>query len=595
MKRPLLLAASCAAILGGATPAFSESTLLTSREDTGSAAPHVLSAEDARRYRTIFEDERSGNFAAARQEIAELSDRCLMGYVEAEHYLSHKGRRTPVTELAAWLEKYDELPIAPEVRALAEKRERRHHRVALAAIPEVHARGGWGYETADTVREVPLSSDAARSAQTQIEQDVRADQPAQAEAVLQTLVASGTTPSSDIARLTHRVAASYLAEGMDPDAWRVANAVTLNDREAAPLLDWDAGLAAYRQSNFADAAADFEALAQNGSVTGWARSAGAFWAARAYLQAGEPLKVVSLLTAAAREQPTFYGLLAERLLGQQSQSDFREPMLDSAGFESMMQVPAAHRAVALWQVGESAYVQPEMLRAFAGVSSSETSAFAALAHRMDLPDLELRASETQAQHGVMLSGLFPMPRYTPPGGYQVDPCLVLAFARVESRFEAKAVSHAGARGVMQIMPGTAQMVDDAKPRKSQLNDPAYSLGIGQKYLQGLLDQVNGNLFQLAAAYNAGPGALTHWIGARPSITNDPLLFIESIPVQETRNYIKRVMTFYWLYARRAGKGAPSLEDAAEGKWPVYRSHGVPVATPPAVAGTTLVSDASIPH
>lgn len=595
MNRPLLLAASCAALLSGSAPALSDTDTITGSGYAGSAIPRVLSSEDVRLYRSIFAEERSGNFSAARQEIAALTDKSLMGYVEAEHYLSHKGRKTSLKELAAWLEKNDELPVAADVRVVAESRNRRRHRVELAGFVPAHPRGGWGYETADTLREHAMSTEAGHAAEAQIEADVHLDQPAQAEAVLQTLVAAGGSPSSDIARLTHRVAASYLAEGMDADALRASVTVTGVDRYAAPLLDWDAGLAAYRLSNFTDAATHFETLAQSGDVTGWARSAGAFWAARAHLAANDPLPVVSLLTAAAREQPTFYGLLAERLLGQQSQAQFNEPVLDTASFESMMQVGAAHRAVALWQVGETQYVQPEMMRAFASVPSGQTGAFAALAHNLDLPDLELRASETQAAHGVMLSGLFPMPRYTPRGGYQIDPCLVLAFARVESRFEAKAVSRAGARGVMQIMPGTAQQEDGARVRKAELNDPTYSLGLGQKYLGELLGQVNGNLFQLAAAYNAGPGALTHWIGARPSIVDDPLLFIESIPVPETRNYIKRVMTFYWLYARRAGQNAPSLEDTAEGKWPIYRAGEKPVPTPPVVAGTTLISDASVPH
>jgi soluble lytic murein transglycosylase len=594
VKRTLLLAASFVAITSGASSVFADSDFVTSRDTTGSFAPHVLSSDDVRHYRLIFANERSGNFSAARGEIADLSDHSLMGYVEAEHYLSPHTKRTPVKVLASWLEKYDELPIAPEVRELAERHNRRH-KVALAAIPEVHARGGWGYEPSDTMPEIPFASDAARLAQTQIDSDIRVDQPAQAEAVLQGLVTTGGTPSSDIARLTNRVAASYLAEGMDSDAYRVATAITGSDRALEPQLDWDAGLAAYRLSNFTESAARFETLAQAGAVSGWARSAAAFWAARAHLQAGEPLRVVSLLTAAAREQPTFYGMLAEKLLGEQIQSHFSEPLLDTSSFESMMQLSAAHRAVALWQVGESQYVQPEMLRAFASVSSSQTNAFAALAHRMDLPDLELRASETQAAHGVLLSGLFPMPRYTPPGGYSVDPCLVLAFARTESRFEAKAVSKAGARGVMQIMPGTAQHVEDAAPGRAKLNDPAYSLGLGQKYLQELLGQVDGNLFQLAAAYNAGPGSLTHWIGTRPSMVDDPLLFIESIPVPETRKYIKRVMTFYWLYARREGQNAPSLQDTAEGKWPIYHPHATPLSNPPVVAGATLISDANAPH
>jgi soluble lytic murein transglycosylase-like protein len=597
VKFPFLQAACSAAIVFVCAGAHADSDLQTLEDRTSSTIPHVLSGEDVRLYRELFADERSGNFAAARRQVEELSDRSLVGYAEAEHFLSPRARHIPLDQLAAWLEKYDDLPLAPRVRELAEKHNRRH-RIELAAIPPIHVRGGWGYETADTRPEAPLASDAGRAAETAIESDIRADQPGQAEAVLQTLATTADVPSSDITQLTHKVAAGYLAEGRDNDAYRLAMTVTGTDRAAVPQLDWVAGLAAYRQSNFADAAQRFETLAQSGDATGWARSAAAFWAARAHLAAGDPLKVVTLLTAAAREQPTFYGLLAEQLLGQEDRTQFSEPTLDTSSFQSIVQNEAAHRAVALWQIGETDYVQPEMMRALGALSPDETAAFAALAHRMDLPDLELRASETQASHGVTLTGLFPMPRYAPPGGYQVDPCLLFAFARVESRFEAKAVSTAGARGVMQVMPDTAQHVDGATPDRSRLNNPAYNLGLGQKYLQELIGQVNGNLFQLAAAYNAGPAALTRWIGARPSIADDPLLFIESIPVAETRNYIKRVMTMYWLYDRRAGRSiAPSLEETAEGKWPVYHPHQSPITAPPppAVAGTTLISDASVPH
>ncbi len=593
MKLPVLLAAFCAAIALSCGVAVADPDFQTFGDRAGSTIPHVLSAEDVRLYREIFANERSGNFAAARRQIEELSDRSLVGYAEAEHFLSPRARHIPLAQLAAWLEKYDDLPLAPRVRELAEKRNRRH-KVELAAIPPVRERGGWGYETADTRREAPLGSDAARTAEGAIESDIRANQPAQAEAALRTLAGTPGVPSSDTAQLTHKVAAGYLAEGQDSDAYRLAMTVTGTDRAAVPQLDWIAGLAAYRLSNFADAAQRFETLAQAGGATGWARSAGAFWAARAHLVAGDPLNVVTLLTAAAREQPTFYGMLAEQLLGEDNHTQFSEATLDPSSFRSIVQNEAAHRAVALWQIGETDYVQPEMMRALGALSADETAAFAALAHRMDLPDLELRASETQASRGVTLTGLFPMPRYAPPGGYQVDPCLLFAFARVESRFEAKAVSTAGARGVMQVMPDTAQHVDGAMPGRSRLNDPAYNLGLGQKYLQELMGQVNGNLFQLAAAYNAGPAALTRWIGARPSIADDPLLFIESIPVAETRNYVKRVMTMYWLYDRRAGRSeTPSLEETAEGKWPVYHPHQSPA--PPAVADTTLISDANVPH
>lgn len=589
MKRTILLAALFVAPF--AAHADNQPT-------AGGVAPQVLSAPDVRRYREIFADEESGNFAAARALIADLADRSLIGYVEAAHYLSPQMRRPPVADLARWLDEYAELPIAPRIRALAEMRERhRRHKIGLAGIPSIPHRAFSGYDAADSLAESPLESEAARAAELLVAGDVKGDQPAAAEAVLLQLAYANVAPPSDVARLTRRVAASYLAEGLDDDALRVASSISEPDREAAPMLDWDAGLAAWRLKKFADAATYFGRLAQSGAVPGWTRGAGAFWAARADVAAGNPLPVVSLLTAAAREQPTFYGLLAERLLGQEIPADFSEPVLDSASFSALTQIPAAHRAVALWQLGRTEGLEQEMSRAFAEIDLGDAAAFSALAHRLDLPDLELRASEARAGRGELLTGLFPVPQYTPPGGYHIDQCLVLAFARVESKFQAKAVSAAGARGVMQMMPGTAKLVDGVAPARGQLADPSYNLGLGERYLQSLMEQTNGNLFQLAAAYNAGPAALTRWIGARPQMTDDPLLFIESIPYAETRSYIKHVMTYYWMYAKRMKLDAPTLEETAEGKWPLY--HGAAaspttttVAPVPADSGTLIISDAT---
>lgn len=581
-----MAAAAVAALLG--SHAFA-SPSEESTSDASIASPRVLNAEDARLYREIFADERAGSFVAAKKLVAELSDVSLIGYVEAEHYLSPKAKRVPLKTLTEWLAENDDLAIAPRVRELAEKKNHRRHKVEIEELPTVHMRGG-GYEDAN-LPDPPMSSDVGRTAQAQIATFIHATQPDQADATLQTLIAGGTTPGVDIARLSRRVAAAYLAEGRDSDAIRVASAVVGPDRAAAPLLDWDEGIANYRLGKFDVSADHFETLAQVGSVPSFTRSAAAFWAARAHLQAGDPLRVVTLLTAATREQPTFYGLLAERLLGEQSTSaEFSDPVLDQASFEAMMQIPAAHRAVALWQAGETETLAGEMDRALSKINLRQGAAYAALARKLDLPNQELRACETAASRGLMLTGLFPVPRYTPKGGYHIDPSLVLAFARAESRFKADAVSGTGARGLMQIMPGTAAHMDGAMPSDKQLEDPAYNLDLGQRYLAQLLGQVNGNLVELAAAYNAGPGSLTRWMGARGSMMNDPLLFIESIPASQTRDYVKRVLTYYWMYARRNGAEAPTLDATAAGKWPKYS--GGSLQEP---AANTLVSDATIPR
>jgi soluble lytic murein transglycosylase-like protein len=568
---------------------------------TTGAPPHVLSAGDARLYREILSDESEGRFAHGRSLIAELSDRSLMGYVEAEHYLSPYLKHPAALDLAEWLREYPDLPIASRIHALAEERNRhlkRRRRIEVPGVAGIPWRSlGGGYEESDHIANPPLASDAARAAQAQIDNYVKLAQPAVAETVLDQTAAMNVAPSADIVRLTHRVAAGYLSQGQDDAALRLASSVTGYERAAAPLLDWDAGLAAYRLKKFSDAAPYFARLANVGAVPGWTRSAAAFWAVRAHLAAGESLPVISLLTAAAREQPTFYGLLAERMLGGEIPAEFSDPALDDDSFAAITRIAAAHRAVALWQIGRTEYVEPEMARAFAAISQQDIGAFAALSHRLDLPNLELRASEAQAGRGELLTGLFPIPQYTPPGGYHIDPCLVLAFARAESGFRATAVSTAGARGVMQLLPGTAKLVDGKAITPSSLNDPGYNLGLGEHYLQNLMEQTNGNLFQLAAAYNAGPAALTRWLGTRPELIDDPLLFIESIPYSETRNYIKHVMTNYWLYGKRTKADARTLDETAQGKWPHYQENAPAFSASPAPAttGTTLISDAGAPH
>jgi soluble lytic murein transglycosylase-like protein len=144
--------------------------------------------------------------------------------------------------------------------------------------------------------------------------------------------------------------------------------------------------------------------------------------------------------------------------------------------------------------------------------------------------------------------------------------LVLAFARIESRFQSGATSPAGARGLMQLMPATAKHLGVSD--LDSLYDPGTSLSVGQRYIERLLEQLGGNLLELGGAYNAGPSAVNRWLTTKAG-ANDPLLFVESIPVYETRSYVKRLMLYHWLYRRRFGQDARSLEDTAAGAWPVY--------------------------
>ena len=537
------------------------------------AAPQILSADDVALYKQIMQAERSGQSARAKPLFAKVSDTSLQGYAEAEHFLSAPSKSVNAQELVDWLTQYRDLGVAEKIYRLAvqhsTKKVRHHHKTILVAVvtnipaPSGVGRRTGGYEDQELPEPAP-SSDAARGVTSGILAAIKAGQPDQALALMQSVQASA--PGADNAVMAHRIAASYRAEGRDADAYRLA--ISVSD-PSLPQLMWDAGFAAYRLGDWANAQAQLEKLAETPAAQNSLRAQAAFWAARAHMQSGDPLKVVTLLNFAAQKEPSFYGLIAERMLGIDTETGFADAILNQDDFRDLMAVPAAHRAVALSQIGETEFVGSELNRAFVSNNERLDPAMAALARGIGVPNVELRASEASAAHGIMLTGLFPVPPYSPDGGYRIDSSLVLAFARIESRFQTQATSPVGARGLMQLMPTTAVHFGVTDP--DTLYNPGTSLEVGQRYLEQLLLKLDGNLLELGGAYNAGPLAVDRWRSTKAG-GNDPLLFVESIPVAETRSYVKRLMLYHWLYRRRFGQDAKSLDETASGGWPTYQPY-----------------------
>jgi soluble lytic murein transglycosylase-like protein len=167
----------------------------------------------------------------------------------------------------------------------------------------------------------------------------------------------------------------------------------------------------------------------------------------------------------------------------------------------------------------------------------------------------------------------------PEGGWRVDKALVYAHALQESNFRPSVVSPAGARGLMQVMPGTAAMMARAKGRDNvgSLNDPATNMEYGQSFIERLRDmQVTGGMLpKVIAAYNAGPLPIGTW-NERSRDNTDPLLYIESIPYWETRAYVTIIMRNYWMYQMQSGDQTTSLAALSQGMWP--RFPGLPGPT-----------------
>jgi len=557
---------------------------------TPSVKPQILSPADVALYRQIFAAERNGEISKAKKLLGKVSDPVLEGYAQAARLLAAK--QVTIGELVEWLAKNRDHAVADKIYRLAvahsTKKVRRHRKTIKVAVvtnipaPITVPRRTGGFEDLELPEPSP-SGEVGRSILSRVLANIKAGEPDAAASLLQGI--RGTATPEDVAILSHRIAASYLAEGMDAQAFQLAGSVA--NTAPAPQLEWDAGFSAYRLGRWADASVHLEKLAQNAGVQGTLRAQAAFWAARAHMQTGDTQSVVSLLTAAAKEEPTFYGLIAERMLGMDTHTGFSDPILNQADFAALMNVPSARRAVALSQIGETENIGTELNRAFVNNNEALDPAMAALARDLGVTNIELRASEASVGRGLLLTGLFPVPPYEPEGGYRIDNSLVLAFARIESRFQNGSTSFAGAHGIMQLMPNTAKLL--AGPTAvAKLDDPAYSLSLGQRYISELLNRLDGNLLQLGGAYNAGPGAAARWLQTKAG-KDDPLLFVESIPIAETRSYVRRLMEYQWMYRRRFGQDARSLDQIARGDWPIY--HPANAAAPRPTTPTMVPADA----
>jgi soluble lytic murein transglycosylase-like protein len=338
---------------------------------------------------------------------------------------------------------------------------------------------------------------------------------------------------------------------------------------------WKAGLAAWRAADYQTAAANFEVVASRDDLSVWTQSAGAFWAARAYLLAEAPQQVVPWLVRASSHTHTFYGLMARHILGLPMAFDWTLNGRDMAALRTLYAADGGRRALALLEVEEPELAESELKGLVLRDDIDLAHGAMIVADAAGMAEAAMKLARMLRHFGIDFQrAAFPIPRWAPHGGFTTDRALVYALMRQESTFNPRAVSSAGARGVMQIMPATARYVARrtgvGSGSVSELVQPESNMALGQSYLGMLLadDNVGPDLFRLAAAWNGGPGNLGRWT-RDGSTYNDPLLFIETIPLAETRDFIERVLANLWIYRYRLGEPTPSLAALAAGNWPGY--------------------------
>ena len=551
-------------------------------DDAGLALPPTLSETDAGLYKKIFAVQKKGDWKQADRLIKQLGDPVLMGHVKAQRYLHPTRYRSTYKELKDWMQDHADLHYAAQIYKLALKRRPQNWKRPRPPIP-VSGLNRTVIEASDAPpgqkRLSKKERRLVRAYMWKIRGHLRRGWTKAVKDLILTKEIKNLFPQLEYDRARARLAFGYFGDGRDDWAIEWAEKAIKGSGRWVPQAHWTAGLANWRLGRHAEAARHFEAITKGVDRSAWTQSQAAFWAARAHLVARNPERVTPYLEMAAAHPETFYGILARRLLGLPMGLKWDEPIMTAGASERVMETAAGRRASALLQIGK----QYEAEREFRLLAGRSEPAFVrdllGLATRANMAGLSLRLNEALYEKGEgFASAAYPIPAWEPNGGFKVDPALVYALARQESKFNPRAKSGAGARGLMQLMPRTAGFVARDRrfyrtnEKRSTLFEPEVSMSLGQKYIRTLLDdsKISGNLFYMAAAWNGGPGNLNKW-RRRTDYQGDALFFIESIPSGETRNFIERVLANLWIYRDRLGEARPSLEALAAGNWPEYQS------------------------
>ncbi len=300
-----------------------------------------------------------------------------------------------------------------------------------------------------------------------------------------------------------------------------------------------------------------------------------YWRGRAAEARGDVAAAQAHYAEGAKYNTTFYGQLAAEKAGTPTltlPTEVQPTAEDRARFEQR-ELTRAMRILAA--AGEKPLMQAFATHMAASLEPGELALLVDLARGYAEPMLAMNVVRAAATRGVIMSERG-YPLRTPPSVYGgPEPAFVLGIVRQESGFQPDIRSSAGARGFMQLLPTTAEIV----ARKvgvaydpSMLTDPEYNMRLGSRYLGDQVERFSGSYIMAAAAYNAGPGRPAQWVntcGDPRTGGTDPIDFIECIPFSETRNYVMRVLENVQVYrARMAGGSTPITltADLKRGAW-----------------------------
>lgn len=360
------------------------------------------------------------------------------------------------------------------------------------------------------------------------------------------------------------VLARYLMRnGRAKEAYRIAanhHLPTDGGASAYADLEFLAGFIALRRLDDPETALKHFQHLLAGVTTPISVARAQYWIGRAQEAAGQD--GTASYKAAAAHQTAFYGLLAAERLGLPLDSTLlATPAAPDWRGAAFMQSSVLTTAKLLLKAGDRTLAKRFLLQLGESQDATGLAQMADMALAWEEPHLALLVAKAAAERGLILPhAYYPVPDFV-PDGLKVSRALALSIARRESEFDPAARSSADARGLMQVLPGTAKLMAAklGKPFDAAklFSDPGYNVAMGAAYLAEMADEFGPSIALIASGYNAGPGRPRRWIsefGDPRRADVDVVDWIETIPFAETRTYVMRVAEGVVIYRAKL-KGA----------------------------------------
>ena len=535
----------------------------------------VLTDDDAARYAQIFLLQDKEKIETAKKVETKLTDKSLMNEVLYQRYTS-KTYHTRGAELKSWMDKYYDMPGAERLYKIANIKQ------ATVRKPFTpHIITGKDYiETAQSENwTVKKYGGATTKTIDKFKRAIRSGSSKTARNILEDKSFKTKISESDYGRLAGRLAFLYYTNGEYELAkkWGFVS----SDANSEYGL-WTMGLLYFKEQKYKESQKYFARILDLTQINNARKTEAAFWAGRAADINGNRGDAKKYWKIAATYPMSFYGALASTMLGDTPEYEFFDQDCSDEDIITLRENKYGKKALALLQVGRKDRAEQYLKYLVTSKSSDKMlHAVNAVSSLYGLPRVSILVSGVMRDRGVLeinddiiYSAQYPLPDWEPLGGWSIDRALLLAITKQESGFKTNAKSNAGANGVMQIMPSTAKRVarkNDVKMSDIDMSNPEHNMFLGQQYIVDLLQHqlIQNNIIKMLVAYNAGIGNLVKF--EKAFSTSDPLLYVESFPAYETRNYIKRVMSNLWLYRARLNQPLTALKELSDGNWPYYNS------------------------